>query len=404
MRPFPIVITGHVDHGKSTLIGRLLYDTGALQADRLAEMRQSSQDAGKASEFAFVLDAFEEERARGITIDTSQIYFTSSRRPYVIIDAPGHREFIRNMLTGASYADAAVLMVDAVEGICPQTRRHAKLLSLVGIKDICVLINKLDQAGYDRERYLEVAAQVRDLFAEFSGAPFAIIPISALTGENVASRASEGGLSWYYGPCFLEVLDAIDTPPIEERPFRFAVQDVYQHEEGAVLVGKVDSGRLATGDQVTVWPGGSCARVRAIAKYPAPDVGAASYGDAVGLFLDADRVPKRGEIVAGEPFPNSVSLFGATIFWFADSYVSGRSVVIRCATQAVAGVIELLKVYDPAAPDEELDPESLNIGEMARCRIRTDAPLVIDPFARVPELGRFVIECDGVPAGAGVVA
>ncbi|MBU5636068.1 GTP-binding protein [Geomonas sp. Red69] len=404
MRPFPIVITGHVDHGKSTLIGRLLYDTGALQADRLAEMRQSSHDAGKASEFAFVLDAFEEERQRGITIDTSQIYFTSSQRNYVIIDAPGHREFIRNMLTGASYADAAVLMVDAVEGICPQTRRHAKLLAMVGIKEICVLINKLDQTGYDRERYLEVADQVRDLFAEFSGTPFAIIPISALTGENVASRALEGGLSWYFGPCFLEVLDAIDTPPIEERPFRFAVQDVYPHEEGAVLVGKVDSGRLSTGDWVAVWPEGCRARVRGIARYPALDVGAASYGDAVGLFLDVDRVPQRGEIVAGEPAPRSVSDFGATIFWFADSYVSGRRVVVRCATQAVAGVIELLKVYDPAAPDDELDPESLNIGEMARCRIRTEAPLVIDSFAVVPELGRFVIECDGVPAGAGIVA
>ncbi|MBT0663023.1 50S ribosome-binding GTPase [Geobacter pelophilus] len=403
MRPFPIVITGHVDHGKSTLIGRLLYDTGALQADRLAEMRQSSQEIGRSNEFAFILDAFEEERLRGITIDTSQIYFSSSTRPYVIIDAPGHREFIRNMLTGATYAEAAVLIVDAVEGVREQTKRHAKLLCMVGIKNICVLINKLDAAGYDRNRYLQLVADIRDLFDEISTIPFAIIPISAMTGENVASRARDGGLSWYYGPCFLEVLDALDIPPLEERPFRFPVQDVYNRKDGQIAVGRVDSGKVKTGDHVQIWPEGLSATVQSVTKYPAADVGFASYGDAVGLVLDRYGALSRGTVITNDPSPKTTKIFTANVFWFGESYSTGRPVVIRCATQAVEATLDLMKVYDPASPNEELDPETLNIGEIARCSIYTEQLLVIDSFTHVPELGRFVIEYNGIPVGAGIV-
>ena len=178
----PIVITGHIDHGKSTLIGRLLYDTGVLKEDRYREIIQTSSMLGKETEFAFVLDALEEERERGITIDTTQIYFQTPKRKYVIIDAPGHKEFLRNMITGASYAEAAVLIIDAKEGIMEQTKRHAYLLSMVGIKEVCVLINKMDLVGYSKTVFDQIQKDILSFFSALSIHPEGLSPFPHYPG------------------------------------------------------------------------------------------------------------------------------------------------------------------------------------------------------------------------------
>lgn len=402
-RAFPIVIAGHVDHGKSTLIGRLLYDTGELSADRLQEMRQSSSATGKVDEFAFVLDAFEEERSRGITIDTAQIFFSSDIRPYVIIDAPGHKEFIRNMLTGASLAEAAVLLIDAVEGIMEQTRRHAWLLKMVGISDICVTINKLDALGYDRERYIQLMQQVNRLFDDLMmPPPVAIVPISAREGENVASRSKS--MRWYYGPSLIEVLDSFVFRPIEARSFRFPVQDLYDTPEGRVVVGRVEAGTIKRGDSIQTMPSGAHTTVTSIRKFP-HDSESATYGDAVGIMLSVDTMGiERGDVLASTDLPTVGTTHVVNIFWFLDSYRNGDPVKIRCATQQVSGHFLLQKVYDPADPDNmEQSPELIGVGEVARATLFTEKPLVADYATFVPELGRFVVECNGKPSGAGLI-
>jgi sulfate adenylyltransferase subunit 1 (EFTu-like GTPase family) len=348
-----------------------------------------------------VLDAFEEERERGITIDTSQIYFKTAARAYVIIDAPGHREFIRNMVTGASYAEAAILIVDACEGIREQTRRHVWLLTMVGIRDICVVVNKLDAVDYDREGYRALRAEIAGLFASLSLTPYAVIPVSALCGENIARRSSL--MSWYYGPCLVEVLDSFDAKPFEERPFRFPVQDVYQMNGERIVVGRVESGSVPTGMSVWLLPADVPMKISAVKKYPLADAGCASYGDAIGLVLDNDAAVVRGDIlVAGEP-PQVDVRVRAHLFWFHGTYTSGDPAILRCATQEVPVRILLEKVFDPGDDSVTLDADRIEVGELARCSIEAERPLVTDYCSLIPELGRFVIERDGMPVGGGIV-
>ncbi len=400
-RAFPIVITGHVDHGKSTLIGRLLYDYGALQKERYEEMKQSSADVGRQDEFAFVLDAFEEERQRGITIDTSQIYFRTTARPYVIIDAPGHREFLRNMITGASYAEAAVLIVDACEGIREQTRRHAWLLSIVGIRDICVVINKLDAAGYNENLYKALCIDINRLFASLSLKPYAVVPLSALRGENVACRSSL--MPWYTGPSLVEAIDGFESRPFEVRSFRFPVQDIYLSGDERIIVGRIESGSVSVGTEVRVLPTDNPVTVTAIRKYPLAGIDRAFYGEAIGLVIDSDLPVVRGDVLVSDTLPQVGTRFSAHLFWFHDAYESNEPVILRCATQEVPVRITLEEVFDPGDETMDRSPDRIVVGELARCTIHAERPWVADYFSVIPELGRFVIERDGIPVGGGIV-
>jgi bifunctional enzyme CysN/CysC/sulfate adenylyltransferase subunit 1 len=401
MASFPIVITGHVDHGKSTLIGRLLYDTGSLQEERFSEIEQSSADLGKATEFAFVLDAFEEERSKGITIDTSQIYFHSDKRNYVIIDAPGHKEFIRNMVTGASYAEAALLLVDASEGVREQTLRHIHLLALVGIREVCVVINKMDLVGYSAAVFEGIKGEITGIMATLSLVPVAFVPVSALHGVNIARRSAEIG--WYGGPSLLEVIDSLDFRPFSERPFRFPVQDRYDWESEPLIAGRVESGVATRGMEVLLLPGGKTTRIKAIRKFREDDVASAGFGESIVLVLEDAAGVGRGDVcVAGEVL--AATELAANVFWFYGDYCAGEPLTIRCATQEVAGSMTLESKFDPAEIEVTIDrPERLEIGEIARVTIRTEKALVADRFAAIPEMGRFVLEKDGIPVGGGIV-
>ncbi|HRK72236.1 MAG TPA: GTP-binding protein, partial [Micropepsaceae bacterium] len=244
-----IVIVGHVDHGKSTLVGRIFYDTGSLPEGKFESIKAMSERRGMPFEWAFLMDAMQAERDQGITIDTSQIWFKSERRDYVIIDAPGHKEFLKNMITGASQADAAVLVIDAEEGVKEQSRRHGYLLHLLGVRQVAVVVNKMDLVGWSEKRFREVEAEYRAYLKGIGVEPAHVIPVSAREGANVAARAAE--MPWYKGPSIVEALDGFNpVAPSKDLPLRFAVQDVYKFDERRIIAGRIESGTLKIGDRL----------------------------------------------------------------------------------------------------------------------------------------------------------
>lgn len=398
----PIVITGHIDHGKSTLIGRLLYDTGVLKEDRYQEIILSSSSLGKETEFAFVLDALEEERAKGITIDTTQIYFQTAKRPYVIIDAPGHREFLRNMLTGASYAEAAILIIDADEGIREQTKRHAYLLSMVGIRDLCVVINKMDLVDFSQEVYEKTVQGITAFLEDLPVKPRFFIPISALKGINVATR--DPMMAWYEGPCLFEALDELEFKTFEERPFRFPVQDVYDMDGGKIVAGRIESGEAVKGMGAYILPGGKPTRIATIRKFLAEDLQKAAYGESVGFILEDGATVKRGDVLAPAPDVRVAQKFDAHIFWFYGEYQPGDTMTLKCTTQESPCRITVEEKFDPATMDRKAgEAERLEIGEVARIKVETEQPIVADLFQHIPEMGRFILEKNGIPVAGGII-
>ncbi len=285
-RSLRIVVVGHVDHGKSTLIGRLLHDADALPDGRVAQVQQSSDARGVGFEWSFVIDALQAERDQGITIETSRLSFATERRRIEIIDAPGHGEFLRNMVTGAASADAAIAVIDVREGAVAQARRHLFLLSLLGVRKVVVAINKMDTVNWDRAAFDRVANETRAYLAELALKPVAIVPISARSGENVWSGSSAA--AWHDKSSLRDALDALEpTPATENRPLRLAVQDVYRDGERRIIAGRVESGRVRVGDELAFLPGGQRARVATIEGWNEPVARiAAAAGQTVALTLD----------------------------------------------------------------------------------------------------------------------
>ncbi|HDD53007.1 MAG TPA: GTP-binding protein [Thermosulfidibacter takaii] len=399
------VIVGHVDHGKSTLIGRLLYDTSSLPEEKFEEIRATSEILGKEVEFAFLMDALKEERERGITIDTAQIFFRTPERTYVIIDAPGHKEFIKNMITGASQAEAAVLIVDADEGVREQTKRHGYLLSMLGLRQVCVVINKMDLVCYSRERFEEVKGDIAAYLSDLGIFPSFVIPISALRGDNVASPSPN--LKWYSGPTVLEALGTFEGIKIEKRPFRFPVQDVYQVDGKSILVGRVESGEVKRGQKVVVTGKGEETSVVSIEKFLVENPEKAQYGESIGLCLKRQEGIGRGDVIASEPLPRATDTLRGSIFWMENlPYRKGDKVAFRCVTQEADGEIEeILRKYDPASMEKkEEGAQEILPAEVAEVVIKLDHPVLVDPFSFIPEMGRFVIEVGGIPVAGGIVS
>src|SRR5262245_6922254 len=248
-----VVIVGHVDHGKSTLIGRLLHETGSLPDGKLDSLKAVSHRRGVAFEWSFLLDALQTERDQGITLDTSQIHFRTTSRDIVLIDAPGHAEFLRNMITGAAQADAALLLVDAAEGVRDQTRRHCYLLHLLGIHQVAVVINKMDRVDFNEQRFHDIEAEIVGHLSGLGLTATAIIPISARHGDGIAQLTPP--IAWHTGPTVLEVLDRFTPPPAATKlPLRIPVQAVYKFDDRRIIAGRVETGRIAVGDEVAIMP------------------------------------------------------------------------------------------------------------------------------------------------------
>lgn len=399
-----IVIVGHVDHGKSTLIGRLLYDTGCLSKDRMRQIEESSKRLGKKADFAFATDCLEEERAGGLTIDAGYTYFKSSKRRYVIIDAPGHREFLKNMITGSSYAEAALVVIDAHEGVKEQTKRHCYILRLIGLGQVCVLINKMDLAGYQEEIFVKTKKEMATFMDKLGFSAACFIPVSAKEGDNIA--ASSKAMSWYSGPTALEALDTFREIDIKGKPFRFPVQDVYERQGREIVVGRVESGRVSSGDTLTLSPEKRRLRVMRIERFPSSDNQAAEYGECIGICFTEKSSARRGQVISGDPGPATTRTIQGNIFWMdTETHQVGEGLVFRCVTQEAACRIgRIMQKFDPASMDfVEKDAKELRGGEVANAEIILDRDVVTDTFNFIPEMGRFVLESGGNPAGGGVI-
>lgn len=400
-----IAIVGHVDHGKSTLIGRLLYDTGSLPAERYEEIRRTSERQGRPFEFAYLMDALEEEREHNVTIDTAQTFFHTERRNYVIIDAPGHKEFLKNMITGAAGAEAAILLVDAAEGLREQTRRHAFLLSLLGIANVLVLINKLDLVDYSRDRFETLAGEVRALLAGLGVEPAAVLPGSAREGQNIARRPD--AFDWHQGPTLLDALEDLGgAAENAHATLRLPIQDVYKWDDRRVYAGRIESGRLRVGDEIRFAPSGKITRVKQILRWPGTTDEAGS-GDNVALVLDEERFIERGEILHHpDTAPVSATGIEASLFWLgAEPLRRGGRYTLQLGTARVTVVVDAVeeRIDSSTLKVLERDAEQLNSPETARVRLRALRPLAADAFETSARTGRFVLHDGGRVAGGGIV-
>ncbi|NVN12616.1 GTP-binding protein, partial [Nguyenibacter vanlangensis] len=291
----PIVIVGHVDHGKSTLIGRLLHDTDNLPEGRVAQIVESSKKRGLKIEWSFLLDSLQIERDQGVTVDSTRIPFHLDARQFVIVDAPGHRQFLRNMITGAADAEAAVLVVDAAEGAQEQTRRHAMLLRLIGIRHVIVLMNKVDLLEYDQARIAESERAVAALLRQLDIEPSLFVPASAREGDNIAARSPHMG--WYQGPTLTEALAQVPAPSGRaDLPLRLPVQDVYRFDNKRVVAGRIERGRVTVGDSLVIGTHGTVARVASIESWHAAPQISAVAGQSVAITLEPDVIPDRGDL------------------------------------------------------------------------------------------------------------
>ncbi len=387
-----LVVTGHVDHGKSTLIGRLLHDTDALPEGKEASIRAACKRRGMPFEFGFLLDALQAERDQGITIDTTQIWFRTAARTVVIIDAPGHRDFVRNMLTGAAQADAAILVVDAEEGVREQTRRHGALLALIGVRQVVVAVNKMDRTGYDRAAFARLAEDLRAYLARLDLSPSAIVPVTARDGDNIAGRSDR--MAWYDGPTVLQAMDglAVETDPANT-PLRLPIQDIYKFDERRILVGRVESGRLAAGDTLLFSPHNVTARVKRLEGWPDLPGQVAGAGQTVGFTLEDQVFVERGSLAshAGRP-PKESDVCRARILWLDRApLLAGRALTLRLTTASHAVTVQSI--------DGVTDLDSLDLAPagsvpqlaLGHVTLRSARMMALDDDPTLPRTGRFAL-------------
>ena len=399
------VIVGHVDHGKSTLIGRLLYDTDSLEPDKIEEVRKASSEQGKQTEFAYLLDHLQEERKQGITIDTTQVFFKTDKRRYVIIDAPGHVEFVKNMITGASQAEAAVLIVDVKEGVKEQTRRHSYMLSLLGLDQVIVVLNKMDLVDFSRDVFDSIKKDVEEWLKSIKISSSVYIPISAIKGDNIANRSEK--MPWYSGATFLESLDTLQNKqPPEDKALLLPIQDVYKIGDKRINAGRVESGVIEKGAEIKILPSEQVTRVNSIEKF-LEDTDKVVAGECIGLTTADSVFLERGNIVClPGAEPTSTNKVSANIFWMAkQDFNRAQKLDIRCATQETSCKIERInkRINSSTLEVIEEDAEILKNLEVAEVIIETKKPLAIRDFNDVQELGRFVLVHDENICAGGII-
>lgn len=401
-----LVIVGHVDHGKSTLVGRLMADTDSLTTGKLDFVKNICDQQGKSFEFAFLLDALEEEQKQGITIDASQIFFKTKKRPYVIIDAPGHKEFLKNMVTGAANAEAALLLIDAYEGVQEQSRRHGYILRLLGMKQVAVVVNKMDLVDYDPEVFYKIKSEYTEFLKSMDVEAREYIPVSAKLGENLAKRSEN--MSWYQGPTVLEMLDQFeDKVPEINQPFRLPLQDVYKFDGRRILAGRVESGKARVGDTIIFSPSNKRGVIKSIETWKVkkePKTIEASHS--VGITLTEQIFVERGDIatLADDP-PIVTTTFDASVFWMGKKHLQkGESYLIKLTTQKVeCEVIRFNKAIDASTLETLPDQDFIAKNDVAELTLRTRQPIAFDLFNTIAETGRFVLVDEYDVCGGGII-
>jgi len=405
-----LVTMGHVDHGKSTLLGRLLFERGEVKEEEIKKF-EALGDKGKTFKFAWVFDDLKEERDRGLTIDLAHRKFETDKYYFTLIDAPGHRDFVKNMITGASQADAGILVVAADDGIMPQTREHAALAFTLGVGQLVVAINKMDLVDYKKEVYEKLKSEIMEMLRVVgyrNADKFPFVPVAAFYGENVTKPSSK--MSWYSGPTLLQALDAFVIPPKPiDKPLRIPIQDVYSITGvGTVPVGRVETGVLKVGDTLVFEPSGKTGEVKSIEMHHEP-IPKAEPGDNIGFNVRgiAKNEIRRGD-VAGLPNapPTVASEFVARIavLQHPTAIAAGYTPVFHVHTAQVAcQITEIINKLDPKTGSVlEEHPQFIKRGDMATIRVKPTKPLVIEKVSDIPQLARFAIRDMGMTIAAGV--
>jgi bifunctional enzyme CysN/CysC len=407
---FSLVVVGHVDHGKSTVIGRLLADTGSLPDGKLEAVRAECARSAKPFEYAFLLDALKAEQAQGITIDTARSFFKGASRDYILIDAPGHIEFLKNMVTGAARAEAAVLVIDAKEGVRENSRRHGYMMSMLGIRQVIVAVNKMDLANYDQKVFDAIVTEFTAFLAQVGLKPQAFVPLAAFHGVNLTEAAPKE-MPWYRGPSLLGQIDLFrKEAAAEAQPLRLPVQDVYKFtEEGddrRIIAGRVETGVVKAGDRVTFWPSGKKATVKTLEEFNVPTPASFTAGKSMGLTLDPEIYVKQGDLMVLEtqPQPKVGTRLKVNIFWMGrQPFVQGRKYKLKLATASTAVWLEEIRsVLDASnlGTESRAQVEQYEVGE---CILETFKPVAYDLTADIAATGRFVIVDGYEIAGGGII-
>lgn len=405
-----LVIVGSVDHGKSTLIGRLLFDTDSLPREKIEEIKKTCEALGRDLEFAYIIDHLQEEREKEMTIDTSQTFFRNKVREYVIIDAPGHKEFIQNMITGASQADAAILIVDGAEGVVEQTKRHAYILKLLGIKNVIAAINKMDKLNYEESKFEKNKKEILEFLTKIKIKDVKVLPISAKSGDNIVKKSEK--MPWFKEKTVLQELDDLEVKRCaKSETLRLPIQDTYEIDGKKVFVGKIENGELKENDKVIILPQKTKATVKKILNFNGRKINSHNKfeeGYNLGVIFDKNNFT-RGEIVCGYngTLPQIEKEIKANIFWLDQlrNYNIGKKVVMKCATQEVEGKIGKIekRIDSSSLKLLEENAKELKHTEVGEVIINLEKPLVFESFHKIPELGRFVLVQNQNVAAGGIV-
>jgi bifunctional enzyme CysN/CysC len=395
---FNVVIVGHVDHGKSTVVGRLLADTGALPQGKLESVRRECERTGKPFEYAFLLDALSDEQDQGITIDTARCFFKSKTRDYIIIDAPGHIEFLKNMISGAARAEAAVLVIDAKEGVRENSRRHGYILSMLGIRQVVVCVNKMDLVKYDQAHFKKIEAEYRAFLSGIGAvSPRQFVPVAAVAGVNLAARGKE--TPWYDGPTLLELLDALPKAPSKnDQPLRMPLQAVYKFTEHGddrrIFAGRIEAGKVAVGDKVVFSPSNKISTIKTIEGFNTAPRTSIDAGWSTGFSLSEEIYVTRGEVMSHVGKPPQVSTrIRTNLIWLGKKpLVKGRDYKIKLGTAALPVQLQRInKVIDASQLDHRLEKDEVGRNDVADVVLELRQPVAFDLTADCEATGRFVI-------------
>ncbi len=405
-----IVIVGHVDHGKSTVIGRLLADTDSLPEGKLESVKEYCKKNSRPFEYAFLLDALKDEQAQGITIDTARCFFKTRKRDYIIIDAPGHIEFLKNMVTGASRAEAALLVIDAKEGIRENSKRHGHIVSMLGIKQVVVLVNKMDLVDFDSHVFTSIKSEFTEFLNKINIKPINFIPISAFNGDNVAVNSDN--TQWYQGPTVLEQLDGFaNKKENHQLPFRMPVQDIYkfteENDDRRIVAGTVLSGSIKTGDEVIFLPSKKKSVVNSVEGFNTAPADTAYAGQAVGFTLKTQIYIKPGELMVrvNEQQPVLSSRFRVNIFWVGHvPLIKNKSYKLKIGTMRIAvKLVEILNIIDAAELNIDTFKDQVERHDVAECILETAKPIAFDVISDIELTGRFVIVDNYEISGGGII-
>jgi bifunctional enzyme CysN/CysC len=405
-----VVFTGHVDHGKSTIIGRLLVETGFLPDGKVEQLRRFCERNSKPFEYAFLLDALKDEQAQGITIDAARIFFETERRKYQIIDAPGHIEFLKNMVTGASRASKAFVVIDGKEGVKENSKRHGYLLSILGISEIVVVVNKMDLVNYDRSLYNSIVDEYSSFLTQIGVEHFSFIPVSGFKGDNITTKSTN--MDWYNGVTLFESLEGFRSEQSDmDFEFRMAVQDIYRFTEDGddrrIVAGEISSGSLKVGDEIIFHPSGKSTYVDSIELFSCDSRDRVDAGRSVGFTLREQIYIKRGEIVSlmSESSPSVSQYIEANIFWLGkEDLILNQEYTLKLETEKTDFVIDSIEyVLNSSSLSINKSKNYISQNEVGRVRLKLKNRIAFETADRFSKLSRFVIVDNFNISGGGII-